>query len=224
MPSANQQKIPVVSFDEARRFFRQKVALTRAEFDMLAAEAKRRAFTAAAVHTMDVLHDIRAAVDKMIDQGKTLADFNAALLDIMGERGWTGTTPWHAETIFRTNIQSAYGAGRFEQLAAVSDEFPYAMYVAVDDDRTREEHAELDGTVAPIDGAFWAYHWPPWDYNCRCSAEPLSADEVKGEEVENGTGPMPENDFTSPALGADYEPDLSRFDPDEQEQLRRTLR
>lgn len=217
------KRIPIRPPKEASRFFRAKVPLTRPEFNTLVEEAKRRAFTVAAVTSMDVLHDIKAALDKAIDAGEMLADFGNRLEEIMDARGWTGLTPWHAETVFRTNVQSAYGAGRYEQHLSVSDEYPYARYDALLDGRQREEHGALDGTIAPVDSAFWKTHWPPWDYQCRCAAEPMAADEVKGREIFRGVGPDSDSDFTSPALGADWIPDLSRFDPDEAETLRRVL-
>lgn len=219
MAKANKRKLEVVTFEEARRHFADKVPLTRPEFDALRDEVKRRAFTVATVSKMDVLKDFKNAVEKAIEKGETLANFRERMLDFMEERGWKGTTPWHAETIFRTNLQSSYGAGRFEQQKALGEEYPYAEYHAISDDRVREEHEALDGTVAHIDSTFWQIHYPPWDYNCRCSAEPLSAEEVEGRQIEEGYGPAPSNDFTSPAVGADFEPDLTRFDPDEREQI-----
>jgi SPP1 gp7 family putative phage head morphogenesis protein len=224
MAKANQRGIPHVTFEQARRFFRGKVALTRDEFDLLVDEVKRRAFTVAYVTSMDLIRDVKSAIDSAIEIGTTLADFQAALNTLIDERGWTGTTPWHAETVFRTNIQSAYGAGRFEQQSSVAETYPYAEYSAIIDGREREEHGALDGTIAPIDSAFWQIHYPPWDYNCRCSAIPMTAEDVEGREIERGTGPAVENDFTSPAVGADWEPDLSRFDADEAEQVRDMLR
>jgi uncharacterized protein with gpF-like domain len=154
-----------LTFEQAVKFFRGKVPLTRPEFNRLIAEAKRRAFTVATILKMDILKDIQDAVAAAIESGSTLAEFNARLFEIMEERGWRGTTPWHAETIFRTNIQSAYGSGRYEQQQELAELYPFAEYVAVLDGREREDHGALHGTIAPIDSEFWVMHYPPWDYN-----------------------------------------------------------
>jgi SPP1 gp7 family putative phage head morphogenesis protein len=202
-----------VRFEEAAQFFSGKVPLTRAEFDELADWAKLRAFTVASVTKAEVLQDVMDSVQKAIDDGLSLSDFQSLLSDVMDSRGWSGLTPWHAENVYRTNLQSAYGAGRLSQQRAVADEFPYLIYIATQDDRTREEHMALHGVVRPISDPFWMSYYPPWDYQCRCDAESLTAEEA----ADAGPGPdvddMEGADFTSPGAGYDYDPDLRDFDP-----------
>ena len=40
------------------------------------------------------------------------------------------------------------------------DRFPYLMYDAVNDSRTRPQHLEWDGLVLPVDHSFWKTHRP----------------------------------------------------------------
>jgi SPP1 gp7 family putative phage head morphogenesis protein len=208
-----------VPFDEASAFFADKMAMSPEEFAALEDWAKLRAFTVATVTKAEILQDLLDAVQVAIDNGLTLADFRSALDDIMETRGWEGITPWHAETVFRTNIQSAYGAGRLSQQRAAAVDFPFLMYVTVRDDRVREEHAALDGVVRAINDPFWSVYYPPWDYNCRCDAEALSTEEADATGPGPEVGDMEDSGFSSPGAGYDYAPDLSELDPD----LRRSV-
>lgn len=197
-------------FTQAAKYFARKVPMTREQFDTLASWAKTRAFTVANVAKAEILQDIMNAQQRAIEEGLTLADFNASLDAVMDVRGWTGTTPWHAETITRTGNQMAYGTGRLEQQREQSDDFPYWLFVATLDDRTTDECATLNGTVFPIDDSEW---YPPIQWNCRSSGEPLTEDEAQeyGIDPERTLPDLP--DFEGPGRGGDeYQPDLSNLD------------
>jgi SPP1 gp7 family putative phage head morphogenesis protein len=147
-------------FEEAIAFFADKISMTANEFYSLANDMRARAFTVARVWSMDVIMDIQNAVETAVDTGETLADFQGRLDDIMAARGWEGLTPWHAETVFRNNIQTAYSVGRWNQMQDMSDKF-YGEYDAVNDSHTRPTHAALDGKIFPLDHPFWDTWWPP---------------------------------------------------------------
>lgn len=200
-----------VRFREAAKFFAKKVPVTREVFDQLSAEAKLGAFTVATVTKAKVLQDLMTATQRAIDDGLTLGDFKSLVDDVFATRGWTGLTPWHTETVFRTNIQSAYGAGRLQQQRDQADDFPYLQYHATHDDRVRPEHLALDGEVRAITDPFWERYYPPWEYSCRCDAESLTAAEAGDFGIDDGGFDEPSGDFTSPGRGG-YDPDLSGLD------------
>jgi SPP1 gp7 family putative phage head morphogenesis protein len=179
-------------FEEAISFFRDKIVLSDAEFYALAEAARAEAFTIAGVARMDILMDVRGALDKAIEAGETLADFQGRLGDIMETRGWQGLTPWHTETVFRNNIQTAYSVGRYKQMAEQVDRFPYWEYDAVNDSRTRPTHAALDGKIFPADHPFWDTWYPPNGHRCRCSVNPVHKYVAEEEglkiETEDPTG------------------------------------
>lgn len=203
-----------LAFEEAAKRFAKRVPLTRAEFDRLAAWAKTRAFTVATVVKAEVIQDILGAVQDAIDEGLTLDDFRASLDDIAKARGWAGITPWHAETVYRTNVQSAYGSGRLEQQRAQSAEFPFIQIHEVNDSRTRASHRERDGKVLALADARIATWYPPSDYNCRGHAESLTEDEARATGIEPVmivAEPNP-NGFTSPGASDEYEARLDRLD------------
>lgn len=109
-----------------------------------------------------------------------------------GEIGSRFDKPTRLETIFRTNLQSAYMAGRYAQLKANAVDRPYWQYVAVMDESTRPDHAALDGLIFRHDDAFWATHTPPNGYNCRCRFRAFTQDDLAadGLEVTDSAGRM----------------------------------
>lgn len=219
-------KLPFnVPFTQAQEFFADKVSLVREEFDRLTKWAKLRGATIAAVTKADVITDVFAAMRKAQSEGLPFSGFVAEFPDIMERHGWGGLTPWHAETVFRTNNQMAYGVGRIEQQRAVKDWFPFWAYHALHDSRVRIEHLALDGTVLPTGDQFWADHYPPWDYNCRCYVEVLTAEEADeiGIDPVSLFHPDDGGDFAGPGVSFDYTPDLSRYDLGIQQAVEREI-
>ena len=114
---------------EAVRYFRSKgIAVTESWRDLWQ-EAQARAFTVAGVAKLDLLQDIRGAVDAAIKEGKTEQWFLNELAPILKKKGWWGKkevtnpdtgevrhvrqgSPSRLKLIYRQNTQSAYMAGR----------------------------------------------------------------------------------------------------------------
>jgi len=84
------------------------------------------------------------------------------------------------DLILQQNARMAWAVGRKEvaEHPAVKERWPYYRYIAVQDGRTRPEHAKLHGLVLPKDDPFWKTHTPPWDYNCRCDIEEADEDDA----------------------------------------------
>lgn len=76
--------------------------------------------------------------------------------------------------ILDTNIRMAYAAGRWRSIQANKEFQPYLLYDAVNDERTRPDHAAWDGTILPVDHPFWQTHYPPNGWRCRCKVIPLT--------------------------------------------------
>jgi SPP1 gp7 family putative phage head morphogenesis protein len=146
------------NYEDAVQWFLNKGVVSRAEFDALSKVERARAFTAAYIYKADELDAVYEAVSRALTEGLTLRDFVTMTENIL-ER------PWHAETVFRTNVLSAYGRGHYESAQSGKGQRPYGEYSAIMDGRTREEHAALNGLVYPLDHPFWTRYWPPWDYN-----------------------------------------------------------
>ncbi|MHB1059811.1 MAG: phage minor head protein [Rhodanobacter sp.] len=165
---------------EAQAFWQDKVLLSPSQFSRLAAEAKVKAFAISGIAKGDELATVYNAIGKAIDQGTTFEQFKDECEDIFARRGWTGKRAWRVDNIFRTNIQTAYNVGRYQQLAGMTAAFPYWKYSAVNDSRTRPTHLAMNGLVYPAGHPFWNTWYPPNGYRCRCSVIPLTASQVKG--------------------------------------------
>lgn len=166
-------------------------------------EAHARDFTVANVAKADVLADIHTELLRTLRQGGTLEQFKADLIPRLQQRGWWGNdytaeqlqragridaqtgeirkglNAWRLKTIFQTNMQSAYMAGRYRELKEQVNTRPYWQYVAVLDARTRPSHEALHGKVFRHDDPIWKVIWPPNGYNCRCSVRALSERELQ---------------------------------------------
>jgi len=189
----------------------------------------RHSFTVSKVYSADALQAILDELVKSVKEGKTFKDFKTGLLDNLSKQGFTHEkgSKWRLDTVYRTNLQSAYMAGRYEQMREVKDDFPYWQYIAVLDNRTRPAHSALHGKVIRSDDPFWLESYPPNGYNCRCRIRALSKEEVdaRGLRVTTGrnTGFSPDKGFNANPASV-WKPDLNKYSPKIRKSLSKTLR
>ncbi|MCY1527068.1 phage head morphogenesis protein, SPP1 gp7 family [compost metagenome] len=88
-------------------------------------------------------------------------------------------SPRRLKTIYQTNLQSSYMAGRKAAMEETADTHPYWQYVAVMDGMTRPSHAALNGKVYRHDDPIWSAIFPPNGFNCRCRVTALSEAAMK---------------------------------------------
>lgn len=185
--------------EQAIRYFESKGYVMGFRWQDVAAETHARAFTAAGVMKIDVLQDIRQALDDALKKGATFDTFKKQLSPALERKGWLGKgmivnadtgeiegkrlTPRRLDTIFRTNMQSAYMAGRYAAQLEQVDQFPYWEYVAVLDNRTRPSHRALAGAVYRYDDPFWQTFYPPNGYRCRCRVRTRTAAYVERNDI-----------------------------------------
>jgi len=150
--------------DEAIEYFEAKKVVRKKEFNQLSKDAQQGAFTVSGVYRDDVLRGFKDEIDQALRSGatqeQTIKRFKGALS--AGKHRELGE--FHLETVFRTNMQTAYGVGRRRGLEEVGDAFPFWQYHAVMDDRTRPRHAAINGVILPSDNPFWEEHYPPWGF------------------------------------------------------------
>lgn len=190
MPEATQQPWKPLPFDEAVAFFKSKVPLTPDQAKHLTGQATERAFVIGGLTRNDLVADVLTAMQKAIANGTTIYQFRKDIAHVIAEKGWTGPADWRVQTIFRTNVQSAYGAGKWAQLEQAGDAVQVVVYDAVGDARTRPSHMVLDGKAFAKDDPIWQKWWPPNGFNCRCTVRLMSASEARarGVTVESGAG------------------------------------
>ena len=173
---------PIIRFpliDRAASQLAERNIVTRAEFDALADDAKRRAFTVARQSSEETIGRIRDVLVADIQEGPSLAGFRRELNDLL-ETGDIGEA--HLENVYRTNIQAAFAEGH-DSLAEnplVAAAFPFKEILPIDDGRVRDTHFSLkflglNGTgVYWRDDPFWSLYMPPIEWNCRCGWNLLS--------------------------------------------------
>ena len=179
-------RFPVI--DRAAESLVRRNILTRAAFDAASLRARAQAFTVAGETVEDAIGTIREAMVEAIREGTTLRQFRQRVEEQL-EGSFLG--PAHAETVFRTNIQTAYNAAH-DELAdrpIVSELFPYQAYLPINDGRVRDEHLSLGRRIPEISGSafgiegtniyrradpFWDVFTPPWGFNCRCGVNLLT--------------------------------------------------
>ena len=206
--------------EKAIDLFREKGFVTAFAWQDVWQQEHDAAFTVAKMMDLDLLRDVRKAVDRAIADGVTFEDFRKELEPVLFDAGWWGKkemidpatgepklvqlgSPRRLRTIFRVNLQTAYQAGHWRQIQETKDEAPYLMYDAVDDGRTRAEHKSWDGTVLPADHAWWRTHMPPNGWGCRCGVIQLSADQVEamGKQVAESAPEVRSFEYTNPRTG-----------------------
>ena len=160
-------------------------------FDNLGQDIHDRVFTVAKVARVDILQNIHDALGLALKTGQTERQFIADLEPVLRAQGWWGRkvvvdsqggaevvqegSLYRLKTIYRTNLQSAYMAGREQSMREAVDSHPYWQIVGVDDARTRPAHAAMHGKVFRYDDPLYAaIGHPPWGFNCRCRLSPMS--------------------------------------------------
>lgn len=92
------------------------------------------------------------------------------------------------ETVYRTYTHRAYVEGQREVLSGpAGDLFPYRLFLATQDSRVRDEHAELDGLVYHQDSPTAARAASALDdWNCRCNEIPLTREDAESRGIDDG--------------------------------------
>jgi SPP1 gp7 family putative phage head morphogenesis protein len=190
---------------DAMAFLSKKGYAITWDWKELEPEAHNHAFTVAKAMSAEILTTIKESLEEAQRSGKPMKQWRDELTPKLEAAGWIGKktvlnpntgkaeevtlgTPWRLATIYRTNLQSAYQAGRYKQQTKLSQSRPYWQYIAIGDNRGRPYHTALSGKVLRADDPFWRTAYPPNGYNCRCRVRTLSERELQREglEVEDG--------------------------------------
>lgn len=168
-----------VKFIEAIAYaLNRNVVLPDEYYDRMTPIQRQQSVSIAGLGQTEQIKHVMGLVNDQLESGGTFADFQKAVkagdIDI--------NLPRHRlDNIFRTNIQGAYGRGRWYQQQQNKAERPYLMRDGINDSRQRPAHRILDGITRPIDDAFWDIHYAPDDFLCRCHMRSLTAEQAKAK-------------------------------------------
>lgn len=194
--AAGSFKLP---FQEQIDFFNQKNPLPSQHYDDILKAAHDKAFIVAGAAKADLVNDFYNAVGKAAKEGKTIDWFRGQFDAIVKKHGWTGWTAegteagvaWRTRVIYQTNLSTSYAAGRWAQLKDpdLLDVRPYWKYVHNDSvAHPRPLHQSWNGTVLRHDDPWWATHFCPNGWGCRCRIKAVRAKEYKGHPApDDGT-------------------------------------
>lgn len=190
-------------FKEQIAFFRaKKNVLTDSWTDVWQAEHDH-AFMVAGANRIDLLTDLRSAVDKAIAQGSTLDTFRKDFDGIVAKYGWdhTGGRNWRSRVIYETNLRTSYAAGRWSQLQALVKVRPYWRYVHSDSVlHPRPLHLAWNGLVLLANDPWWLRHFGPNGWGCQCTVEALNQRDLK-RLGKDGPDEAPADDMQSVVVG-----------------------
>lgn len=210
------------SSDDAVRWFRERLLMSDDEFNALAEASHDQAFTIAGVSQLDLVTEVWEALDRAVARGESFEDFRKRVSARL-TAAWGREQPWRVETIYRTNVQRAFSAGRWVQMEhpAVKQARPYRRFSAILDLRTTITCRTLDGVVRPADDPWWDGRIPPLHFSCRSLVVTLSKSEVGDDPLPPGPDVAADEGFGGPP-DVPWEPDLSRYPAQLQDEYRRT--
>ena len=185
---------------EAVEYFRRKDFQITGDWRELQGAAHAKAFTVSRMARFDLLADTRRSVDRALAEGISIEKAAAELEAKLRQAGWWGKqtltddegnkrsvllgTPHRVRTILRTNLSTAYSAGRYKRQKETIAARPYWQYIAVLDGSTRSAHRALHGQVFRADDPVWNTIYPPNGFRCRCRVRSLSERQVKARGLE----------------------------------------
>ena len=158
-----------VTFLEALQYAHDKKIVLPDEFYSIDLKTRQMATTVSFLSSLEQVETVIKSLNKTLANGGTFKDFRKLVAES------EIILPKHyLDNVFRTNIQSAYSHGRWQQQQRNKDKHQYLMYSAIDDSRVRPAHLALNRIVLPIDHPFWLTHYPPVGYRCRCTCIALT--------------------------------------------------
>ena len=187
--------------------------------------AAQQSFTVAQSMRMDILQSIRDELDAALKNGETFATFQKNLAPTLKAKGWWGEvngvqtgSPWRLKTIYQTNMQGAYNAGRYELQIKTGSSRPYFLYSSMQDPSTRPTHRAMNGFIALKTDPIWDKIYPSNGYNCRCLCRSITEEQAKAR---GGPSPksmipvgFPDEGFASNPGKAPWMPEKSDYDKD----------
>ncbi len=163
-----------VTFLEALKFAESRKIVLPDEFYSMDLKTRQMATTVSFLSSIEQIETVMKAVNKAIADGSTFNDFKK----LVEENEIILSEPY-LKNVFRTNIQTAYGYGRWTQQQKNKAKRPYLMYSAIDDTRVRPTHIALNRIIRHIDDPFWLMYYPPWGFMCRCTVIALTEKQAK---------------------------------------------
>ena len=189
---AHSPLVPRVAFKEAvLGLVAREPRLAESAEAVSAIYRDRHGFALAKSADLALTDRIQAIVTGAVHDGRTAPSVSR----IIAEMG--GFTESYADTVYRTNLNTAYTAGRFQQAQepAVREILPALERFSVTDSAVRqgrpkdhgENHLAAHGLIADTHDAIWRTHAPPSGYRCRCGVRLVPRSELRRRGLLEGS-------------------------------------
>lgn len=143
----------------------------------LLAELRENVYIFSAAKTFQETLDFTGALIGEDGQVLPFKDFKERMLSLDEQ---------YNQNWMRTEYDTAYGQAqnsvRWNEIEKNKEVLPLLRYSAIEDDRTSEICAPLDGVTLPVDDPFWDSFMPLNHFNCRCTVQQLDEDNTLTSE------------------------------------------
>ena len=172
-------------FEEAIEFLKSKIPMTKTEWNELEKKLRFRAFTVGALSEADAIEKVKQALIDNLEKREPFYKAWEKFKDIAKSDGKDYFARYF-ETVYRTNIQSAYNAGRLMQYK--NNTPPAWELLFMEDSRMSDICTNLMNEVGrqaiKSDDAFWStVGFPPYHFNCRTTFRAVYPDELQTGEI-----------------------------------------
>lgn len=217
-------------FKEAVNFLKKKQPLSKEEYEALDEASRSKAFTVSGYSSAEVLSTFLDTLEEACEQGQTKKQFMDNMNSWLQDHGYDTVNPWKSDTIFRTNMQTAFNAGHYKSMTdpGTMKLRPYWMYMTAGDNDVRAAHAAMHERVYRADDPIWDVWYPPNGFRCRCTVVSLTKGQVERRglrvmdkppyKVDFETGEivtdMPDKGFSNNPAKEVWKPDTSSLRPE----------
>lgn len=180
-------------YDEALRFLQRRLNLDTADMDEVDAFYRAPALRVVDTVANSVDQALQRTIVRITQEGLHVREGKARLAQAFEKLGLTPKHRGTLEAVYRTQTQLSYSAGQwaYNQQPEIQEILWGYRYSAVGDERTREEHAMLDGTTLPKDDPRWASIFPPNGWNSLLPGTQIAGDVLSASKAEYA-GPIVE--------------------------------
>ena len=197
-------QVPQVPFEEAVQDILKRHPVIAKGWKATQEAYLKGGFAIARSSSTKITAHVQGTIAQSIKQGLSPAAATKQILDKIREGDPEEFTysRSYAETVYRTNMASAYTRGRIEQAKdpVFKRQIGAWMYVTAGDVDVRDNHQAAHKFMAATEDPVWKELRPPLGYNCRCALElvgrrealrrgVVTEDGFKAQRVPAGAGP-----------------------------------
>jgi len=177
---AAEKNIMQMSADEAIEALKNSTIYDEKLFKALLQEIDARTEVGQKELVKILKEKLKAKTLEALDRGLTYDEFAIEILNPeTNGLGIGQEKDSYLRMAFRTNVNTAYSSGKYDQVEEIADERPYWQYLTMADASVRPTHRKLDNAVFAFKNPATEMLIPPIDFNCRCVW--VSLPEVPGD-------------------------------------------